>query len=61
MRVVAITAFHCTLEDFVMERQIKLVFDFGVAVHAELRLTCFQQPEGREARFLRVRIANENV
>ena len=42
MRVVAIAALHGPFENFMMERQIKLVFDFGVTVHAQLWLTRFQ-------------------
>lgn len=60
MRIMTITALHGALKNFVMERQIKLVLDFGVAAQAKLRLANFQQFDGRERRLFRVCWRNES-
>ena len=43
VRVVAIAASHRAFENFMMERQIKLVLRFAVTTDAELRLIHLQQ------------------
>ena len=54
MRVMTITAFHCSFKHFVMEGQIKLVLHLGVAAQAKLWLAVFQKFDGREAWLLGV-------
>ena len=61
MRIVAIAALHRSFENFVMEGQLKLVFGFRVATHAELRLARPQQPERCKSRLLGVRLADVRV
>lgn len=52
VRVVAVAATHCALENLVVKRLIKLVFRFAVTLHAELGLSFYQQFLSSEAGFL---------
>lgn len=54
VRIVAVAAFHCAFEHFVMEGQIELVLRLAMTTQTKLRLAFLQQLEIGKARFLRV-------
>ena len=61
MRIMAVAAFHRAFENLVVERQIELVFDFGVTAQAKLGFARFQQLQHRETRLLSVCFRDEYV
>ena len=61
MRIVAITALHGAFENLVVEREIELVLNLGMAAQTKLGLALFQELKHREARLLRVCFCNKNV
>ena len=52
--IVTVAAAHGAFEDFVMKRQVKLVFDLRMAADAQLRLTSFKQFRMLERRLLSI-------
>jgi hypothetical protein len=42
MRIVTVATLHGSFENFVMERQVKLMLRFAVTAHAKLRFSDFQ-------------------
>jgi hypothetical protein len=59
VRVVAIAAAHCALENFMMIRQVELVLYFRVTSQAKLWLAQLQQFYRREARLFSVCARNK--
>ena len=57
----AIAALHGSFENLMMERQVELVLRFRMAAHTKLWFGYFQQLDRRDARFLSVRPADENI
>ena len=60
MRVMTITALHRAFKHLVMEGQIELVLDLGVAAQAKLRLADFQKFDGREGGLFGICRGNES-
>jgi hypothetical protein len=54
VRIVTVAAAHGAFEDFMMKRQVKLVFDLRMAANTQLWLTSFKQFRMLERWFLRI-------
>jgi hypothetical protein len=61
MRIVAIAALHRSFENLMMKRLGEIRLRLAMTTHAQLRLTRLQQLDCREARFLRVRFADQSI